>query len=154
MKFFVRNNFLVLITFLSLYCNVFGQEIWVEDIVTGEPLESVEIFTENGSHNGITNALGKVSLKDFPNLGQIRLNLLGYKPLIISILEVLEGKKIIQMTSEDEILEEVLLSVARSQSTRDKIAEKVGIISQNEIELGAVTTGADLLEINPNIRRP
>ncbi len=152
MKFFVRNNFLVLITFLSLYCNVFGQEIWVEDIVTGEPLESVVIFTENGSHNGITNALGKASLKDFPNLGQIRLNLLGYKPLIISILEVLEGKKIIQMTSEDEILEEVLLSVARSQSTRDKIAEKVGIISQNEIELGAVTTGADLLEINPNIR--
>ena len=51
-----------------------------------------------------------------------------------------------------KILEEVILSVARSQATRDKIAEQVGIISQKEIEIGVVATGADLLEINPNIR--
>ena len=152
MKFFDRNNFLVLITFLFLCYNIFGQEVWVEDVVTGEPLENVIVFTESGSHNVVTNAIGKALLKDFPDQGQIRLNLLGYKPLIISMIEVLEGKKIIQMTSEDEVLEEVVLSVARSQSTRDKIAEQVGIISKNEIELGAVATGADLLEINPNIR--
>ena len=152
MKFFDSNYFLVLITFLFLCWNIFGQEVWVEDVVTGEPLENVIVFTESGSHNVVTNAIGKALLKDFPDQGQIRLNLLGYKPLIISMIEVLEGKKIIQMTSEDEVLEEVVLSVARSQSTRDKIAEQVGIISQNEIELGAVATGADLLEINPNIR--
>ncbi|MAV80110.1 MAG: hypothetical protein CBD31_05035 [Flavobacteriaceae bacterium TMED171] len=152
MKFFCRNCFLVLFTFLTFCDNLLGQEVWVEDIVTGDPLESVIIFTENGIHNITTNALGRASLKNFPDQGRIRLNLLGYKPLMISILEVLEGKKIIQMTSEGEVLEEVLLSVARSQSTRDKIAEQVGIISQKEIEIEAVATGAELLEINPNIR--
>ena len=60
--------------------------------------------------------------------------------------------KVIPLSSKDEILEEVVLSVARSQATRDKIAEQVGIISQKEIEIGVVATGADLLEINPNIR--
>ena len=96
--------------------------------------------------------MGKVNLQAFPTKGRINFKLLGYQSLLIPMLDILEGKKIIQMTSEDEILEEVVLSVARSQATRDKIAEQVGIISQKEIEIGAVATGADLLEISPNIR--
>ena len=62
MKFFDRNNFLVLVTFLFLCCNIFGQEVWVEDDVTGEPLENVTVFTESGSHNVVTNAIGKALL--------------------------------------------------------------------------------------------
>jgi hemoglobin/transferrin/lactoferrin receptor protein len=136
----------------SSFHSLFGQEVWVEDSVTGEPLENVVIFSENGNHNLLTNAIGKAVLDDFPREGQINFSLLGYQPLTISILEILQGKKAIPLTSEDEVLEEVVLSVARSQATRDKIAEQVGIISQKEIEIGAVATGADLLEINPNIR--
>jgi hemoglobin/transferrin/lactoferrin receptor protein len=136
----------------SSFHSLCGQEVWVEDSVTGEPLENVVIFSENGNHNLLTNAIGKAILDDFPRKGQINFSLLGYQPLTISILEILQGKKAIPLTSEDEVLEEVVLSVARSQATRDKIAEQVGIISQKEIEIGAVATGADLLEINPNIR--
>ena len=152
MKSFAKNCFLLLMASFSSFHSLCGQEVWVEDSVTGEPLENVVIFSENGNHNLLTNAIGKVVLDDFPREGQINFSLLGYQPLTISILEILQGKKAIPLTSEDEVLEEVVLSVARSQATRDKIAEQVGIISQKEIEIGAVATGADLLEINPNIR--
>ena len=152
MKSFAKNCFLLLITSFSFHYSISGQEVWVEDWVTGEPLENVVIFSENGNHNTLTNTLGKAELNDFPRDGQINFSLLGYQPFTISILEVLQGKKVIPLSSEDEILEEVVLSVARSQATRDKIAEQVGIISQKEIEIGVVATGADLLEINPNIR--
>ena len=152
MKSFAKNCFLLLMASFSSFHSLCGQEVWVEDSVTGEPLENVVIFSENGNNNLLTNAIGKAVLDDFPREGQIKFSLLGYQPLTISILEILQGKKAIPLTSEDEVLEEVVLSVARSQATRDKIAEQVGIISQKEIEIGAVATGADLLEINPNIR--
>tara|TARA_A200000113_G_scaffold179265_1_gene164896 strand:+ start:1034 stop:3529 length:2496 start_codon:yes stop_codon:yes gene_type:complete len=152
MKSFVKNCFFLLyVPFLGLH-NLWGQDIWLEDSVTGNPLENVVVFSEDGSHNLLSNALGKVVLNDFPREGQIKFSLMGYQPLTISILEILQGKKVIPLTSEDEVLEEVVLSVARSQATRDKIAEQVGIISRKEIEIGGVATGADLLEINPNIR--
>ena len=152
MKSFAKNCFLLLMASFSSFHSLCGQEVWVEDSVTGEPLENVVIFSENGNHNLLTNAIGKAVLDDFPREGQINFSLLGYQPLTISILEILQGKKAIPLTSEDEVLEEVVLSVARSQATRDNITEQVGIISQKEIEIGAVATGADLLEINPNIR--
>ena len=152
MKYFDRNCLLAVLASLSILHNLWGQEVWVEDAVTGEALENVTLFSENGDINEVTDGLGKVNLQAFPAKGRINFKLLGYQSLLIPMLDILEGKKIIQMTSEDEILEEVVLSVARSQATRDKIAEQVGIISQKEIEIGAVATGADLLEISPNIR--
>tara|TARA_B100001173_G_C16029857_1_gene566115 strand:+ start:2286 stop:4781 length:2496 start_codon:yes stop_codon:yes gene_type:complete len=152
MKFFAKKIFFLLIASFSFFHSLCGQEVWVEDGVSGEPLENVVVFSENGSHNLLTNAIGKAVLDDFPSEGQIKFSLMGYQTLTISILEVLQGKKVIQLTSEDEVLKEVVLSVARSQSTRDKIAEQVGVISQKEIEISAVANGADLLEINPNIR--
>ena len=152
MKSFAQNSFFLLILpFLGLH-SLWGQDIWVEDGITGEPLENVVVFSEDGNHNLVTNALGKAVLNNFPRKGKIKFNLMGYQPLTISILEILQGKKVVPLISEDEVLEEVVLSVARSQVTRDKIAEQVGIISQKDIEIGGVATGADLLEINPNIR--
>ena len=152
MKSFAKNSFFLLILpFLGLH-SLWGQDIWVEDGITGEPLENVVVFSEDGNHNLVTNALGKAVLNNFPRKGKIKFNLMGYQPLTISILEILQGKKVVPLISEDEVLEEVVLSVARSQVTRDKIAEQVGIISQKDIEIGGVATGADLLEINPNIR--
>ena len=152
MKSFDRNYFLTVMATLSFLYALKGQEVWVEDGVTGEPLENVVIYSENGQHNTQTDLLGKASLQNFPLEGQIHFNLLGYHPLLVSTVDLLKGKKIIQMTSEENVLEEVVLSVARSQATRDKIAEQVGIISQKDIEIVSAATGADLLEISPNIR--
>ena len=152
MKSFAKIYFLSLVASFWVINGLCGQEVWVEDKLSGQPLENVVIFSENGTHNVLTNDLGKASLNDFPRDGQINFSLLGYQTLKISIHEILQGKKIIPLNSADEILEEVVLSVARSKATRDKIAEQVGIISQKEIELNSATTGADLLEINPNIR--
>jgi hemoglobin/transferrin/lactoferrin receptor protein len=152
MKSFAKNCFFLLIGPFLGSNSLWGQDIWVEDGVTGKPLENVVVFSEDGSHNLLTNFTGKAVLNDFPREGQIKFSLMGYQPMTISILEILQGKKVISLISKDEVLEEVVLSIARSQITRDKIAEQVGIISQKEIEIGGIATGAELLEINPSIR--
>jgi len=152
MKFFDKPPLIVLLFLLLTMGNLLGQEVFVEDGSNGDPLENVAVFSENRRNYILTDSLGRASLSNFPKDGKINFYLLGYQPKEISTLEILQGKSIIKMTSEEEALEEVVLSVARSQSNRDKIAEQVGVISEKQIEVGAMATGADILEINPNIR--
>ena len=109
------------------------------------------VFNEESGTNTITDNFGKVNLKDFSSNSTVNFNLFGYQSIVLSIPEI-RLKRVIKMYSENEILEEVILSVARSQATREKIAEQVGIIDQNEIESQIVGTSADILEINPNVR--
>ena len=74
MKSFAKNSFFLLILpFLGLH-SLWGQDIWVEDGITGEPLENVVVFSEDGNHNLVTNALGKAVLNNFPRKGKIKFN--------------------------------------------------------------------------------
>jgi hemoglobin/transferrin/lactoferrin receptor protein len=151
MRFSINCNFITFIILTLISFGLQSQEIWVEDDNTGEPLEGVLIFNEESGTNTITDDLGKANLKDFSSNSMVNFKLLGYQSIVLSIVEI-KRQRIIKISSENEILEEVVLSVARSQATRDKIAEQVGIIDKNEIESQIVGTSADILEVNPNVR--
>ena len=151
MRFSINCHFITFIILTLISFGLQSQEIWVEDGNTGEPLEGVLIFNEESGTNTITDDLGKANLKDFSSNSMVNFNLLGYKSIVLSIVEI-KRQRIIKISSENEILEEVVLSVARSQATRDKIAEQVGVIDKNEIESQIVGTSADILEVNPNVR--
>ena len=151
MRFSINYHFIAFIILILISFSLQSQEIWVEDYNTGEPLEGVLIFNEESGTNTITDDLGKANLKDFSTNSMINFKLLGYQSVVLSMAET-KLRRVIKISSEDEILEEVVLSVARSQATRDKIAEQVAIIDQNEIESLVVGTSADILEINPNVR--
>ena len=140
--------------FLFFFISIIGksQEIWIEDENTGDAIEGVLLINDSSDINTYTNSFGKANLKNFPKNCIVEFNLIGYKTLKIPLKDLISYKQVIKMKSEDEVLEEVVLSIARSQSTRDKIAEQVGIINKSEIEVQPLFTGADVLEINPNIR--
>ena len=133
MIFSINYNFIAFIFLNLISFGLQSQEIWVEDSNTGEPLEGVLVFNEESGTNTITDNFGKVNLKDFSSKSTVNFNLLGYQSIVLTKPEIMR-KRVIKMYSENEILEEVILSVARSQATREKIAEQVGIIDQNEIE--------------------
>ena len=133
MRFSINYHFLTFIILTLISFGLQSQEVWVEDVNTGEPLQGVLIFNEESGTNTITDDLGKANLKDFSSNSMVNFNLLGYKSIVLSIVEI-KRQRIIKISSENEILEEVVLSVARSQATRNKIAEQVGIIDKNEIE--------------------
>ena len=147
-------NFYSIAFLISVFVSygVQSQEIWIEDKITGETLEGVLVFDQDANMNTVSDAFGRVDLKNFPSDCLVNFNLLGYQSLVIPIQELNNDSRIVKMISADEVLEEVVLSVARSQATRDKIAEQVGVIDQEKIELQPATTGADILEINPNVR--
>ena len=148
MKFIIPYNFLF---FFLLFSNIlFAQEIEVRDSETGFPLSGVLINNIDKSIYTVTDENGNASLSVFKKNDIISIQIYGYKNQKINLTE--KPEFIIYMEGEEEALEEVILSVARSKTSRKQIAEKVNVISSEEISLNSPSTGGDILKLSPGIR--
>ncbi len=148
-KLFLLNRLIILLVFFSTLS--FGQQITVKDENTNENLPDVVIFNENKSQSIITDLDGIVDLSLFSSDENIFFQLLGYSTLEILKIEVLNGTTI-YLQSESQNLEEVILSVARSESNVNQIAEKVSVIKSEDLFLSSPASGAELLELSPGVR--
>ena len=148
-KLFLLNRLVILLFFFSTLS--FGQQITVKDENTNENLPDVVIFNENKSQSIITDLDGIVDLSLFSSDENIFFQLLGYSTLEILKIEVLNGTTI-YLQSESQNLEEVILSVARSESNVNQIAEKVSVIKTEDLFLSSPASGAELLELSPGVR--
>ena len=148
MKFITPHNLLVYFLFFSNI--LFAQEIEVRDSETGFPLSGVLINNNDKTIYTITDENGYASLSIFKKTDIITIQIYGYKNQKINLKE--KDKFIIYMDGEEEALEEVILSVARSKTSRKQIAEKVNVISSEEISLNNPSTGGDILKLSPGIR--
>ena len=148
-KLFLLNRLVILLFFFSTLS--FGQQITVKDENTNENLPDVVIFNESKSQSIITDLDGVVDLSLFSSDENIFFQLLGYSTLEILKIEVLNGT-IIYLQSESQNLEEVILSVARSESNVNQIAEKVSVIKSEDLFLSSPASGAELLELSPGVR--
>ena len=148
-KLFLLNRLVILLFFFSTLS--FGQQITVKDENTNENLPDVVIFNENKSQSIITDLDGVVDLSLFSSDENIFFQLLGYSTLEILKIEVLNGTTI-YLQSEIQNLEEIILSVARSESNVNQIAEKVSVIKSEDLFLSSPASGAELLELSPGVR--
>ncbi|MDC0923462.1 TonB-dependent receptor [Flavobacteriaceae bacterium] len=143
------NRLIIPLVFFSTLS--FAQQITVKDENTNENLPDVVIFNESKSQSIITDLDGVVDLSLFSSDENIFFQLLGYSTLEILKIEVLNGT-IIYLQSESQNLEEVILSVARSESNVNQIAEKVSVIKSEDLFLSSPASGAELLELSPGVR--
>ena len=148
-KLFLLNRLIIPLVFFSTLS--FAQQITVKDENTNENLPDVVIFNESKSQSIITDLDGVVDLSLFSSDENIFFQLLGYSTLEILKIEVLNGT-IIYLQSESQNLEEVILSVARSESNVNQIAEKVSVIKSEDLFLSSPASGAELLELSPGVR--
>ena len=148
-KLFLLKRIIIPLFFFSTLS--FAQQITVKDEITDENLPDVVIFNENKSQSIITNLDGEVDLSLFSSDEKIYFQLLGYSTLEILKIEVLNGMTI-YLQSESQNLEEVILSVARSESNVNQIAEKVSVIKSEDLFLSSPASGAELLELSPGVR--
>ena len=148
-KLFLYNRLIILLFFVF---NIsFGQQITVKDDITNEKLSDVVVYNEDKSESIITDINGLVDLSLFSQDEKIYFQLLGY-----STLELLKNKilnrSIVYLQTESQNLDEVILSVARSESNVNQIAEKVSVIKSEDLFLSSPASGAELLELSPGVR--
>ena len=145
-------RFSSILLFLTAY-SIFGQEITVIDMISQFPLEGVAIFDESKKIYTITNKDGKADLSLFSKGDSVNIQFIGFEKRILKIsLKELSSNFKLGLKPKDQTLEEVILSVARNPSKRKQIAEKVNIISSEDIITQRPSSGADLIGLSPGVR--
>src|SRR5210317_321357 len=148
-KLFLINGLIISLFFVSSFS--YSQKVSVKDENSNENLSDVVIFNEDKSESIITDLNGVVDLSMFSEDEKIYFQLLGYSTLELLKGTILDGSSI-YLQSESQNLEEVILSVARSESNVNQIAEKVSVIKSEDLFLSSPASGAELLELSPGVR--
>ena len=141
----------ILFVIFIMLGSTYAQQVTVKDELTGEALPDVAIYNEDKTNSIISDINGFVDLDIFSNDEKIYFQLLGYST-IQKLLSELNSVKTIYLQPQNEALDEVILSVARSESNVNQIAEKVSVIKSESIFLTSPSSGAELLELSPGVR--
>ena len=149
---YLNKIFRLLCCFIVAIGYVFSQEITVRDSKTSVSLSDVYIYNEAKTKSIITDSEGRASLSNFSTNEKVYFQLLGYQLLEFELSEFLNDSFEIYLNLETQNLEEVILSVARSESNADEIAEKVSVIKAGDLYLTAPTSSAEVLELSPGVR--
>ena len=129
-----------------------AQQLVVLDSQNNEPIENVAAFSEDSLRSSLSDSLGILPLTPFQSNEKITLQHPSFESQQFIMAVPIQGNAFIYLTPLTQNLEEVILSVARSQSNRNEIAEKVTVISSKTISRSPLGTGADLLAMTPGVR--
>lgn len=148
---FLRHLSSFLILSLSILAS--GQEILIVDEASELPLEGVALYNKSKTNATITNENGIANLSVFTAGETVFVQYYGYKNRSFEMKNESSNYPFqFALQSENQNLEEVILSIARNASTRKQIAEKVSVISTKEILAQRPATGADLISLSPGVR--
>ncbi len=137
---------------LLLFTSVsFAQQISLKDSETMEVLSDVAVFNESKDKSIISDLNGNVDLELFSNERKIFFQLLGYSLLELYLDDIEDGSTVF-LYPESQNLDEVILSVARSASSVNQIAEKVSVIKSEDLFISSPSSGAEMLELSPGVR--
>ena len=138
------------LTLFICYCS-FAQQVLVKDAVTLEVLPSVTIIDQRGAHFQTTDFDGSARLDTFADNALISFSHIGYLPYTLSKNQI-KSTQIIWMAPDSEQLGEIVLSVARASTKKNRLAQQIGIVSKAEIEKQSPENAAVLLRKIPGVR--
>ena len=151
MKYLTMSNKIAL--FFILFVGLIqAQEVTVIDALTSKPIASVSLYNQSKDRNITTDKNGKCLISLFSDYEKISFQYMGYETQSHNKKELERMNYVIALQTDLKELSEVILSVARTASKKNQIAEKVSIINAVEIKKKQPQTGADLLLLAPGLR--
>ena len=142
------------LTLLFILCAGFisAQEVTIIDALTSEPIAGVSLFNQTKDRNTISDDSGKCTVALFDEKDIISFQYMGYELKQFNKQELKRKNYIVSLNIDRKELSEVILSIGRTPTKKNQIAEKVSVIDAQEIKRNPPQTGADLLLLAPSIR--
>jgi hemoglobin/transferrin/lactoferrin receptor protein len=146
----MKSIIFIFIFFLSFVS--FGQEVTIYGKETGKVIKNVTIFNQSKTTSTTSNNLGIADISAFKKDEIIIFSHLSYANFSIrkSLLE--RQKFVVYLTKESEQLDEVVLSVFKSDEKLKRIAKQIEVVSFKDIQKISPQTSADLLASIPGIK--
>jgi len=151
MKYLMMSN-KITILFILFVGLIQAQEITVIDALNSKPIPNVSLYNQSKDRNTTTDKNGKCSISFFSDNEKISFQFMGYETQSLYKKDLERMNNVIALKTDLKELSEVILSVARTASKKNQIAEKVSIINALEIKKKQPQTGADLLLLASGVR--
>ena len=145
MKYFINSLFLA----FGLSC--FAQRVVLKDAVTNQALPNVTVVDTEKERYTTSDSLGIVHLDSFSNKDHIRFIHMGYS-IYEKRKDQIKSNQIIWMNPDAENLNEIVLSVSRMTVNKQRLAQQVGILTQDEIQKQNPENTAVMLREVPGVR--
>ena len=142
MSYLNKTCFSLLIFFF--FNSAFSQKIIVIDSESGKSISNVTVFGKKSMKSMISGKNGNLELDIFSSNDTLVFGHLSYDNLITQKKSV-KGS-VVSLNPAAQALKEVILSVARSRESKEKISKKVSVLSSVDVELNVPQTSADLLK--------
>ena len=148
MSYLNKTCFFLLIFFF--FNSAFSQKIIVIDSESGKSISNVTVFGKKSMKSMISDKNGNLELDIFSSNDTLVFGHLSYDNLITQKKSI-KGS-VVSLNPAAQALKEVILSVARSRESKEKISKKVSVLSSVDVELNVPQTSADLLTYASGVR--
>ncbi|WP_034920140.1 TonB-dependent receptor plug domain-containing protein [Gillisia sp. CAL575] len=146
----MRSIYISFFTLLLFTITFQAQEITILDQVTKNPIGNVAIYNLDKSKSVLSNFDGQADISKFSKEERLIFQHVSHLEKSISKREI--GKDWIVYLDEDEnILQEVVLSVAKFQQDKKDIPQRIVSLSSEDIAFSNVQTSADLMESSGSV---
>ena len=143
-----KTCFFLLIFFF--FNSAFSQKIIVIDSESGKSISNVTVFGKKSMKSMISDKNGNLELDIFSSNDTLVFGHLSYDNLITQKKSI-KGS-VVSLNPAAQALKEVILSVARSRESKEKISKKVSVLNSVDVELNVPQTSADLLTYASGVR--
>ena len=148
MSYLNKSCFFLLIFFF--FNSAFSQKIIVIDSESGKSISNVTVFGKKSMKSMISDKNGNLELDIFSSNDTLVFGHLSYDNLITQKKSI-KGS-VVSLNPAAQALKEVILSVARSRESKEKISKKVSVLNSVDVELNVPQTSADLLTYASGVR--
>ncbi|MEN8137174.1 MAG: TonB-dependent receptor [Bacteroidota bacterium] len=146
-------SFLKYTLFLMLFVStsLMSQTLTIYDNDTKKPVDNVFVYNDGQSKVALSDVDGNVNLSAFEEDEEVMIEHVSYQ-FVFFKKHVLKRKGYtVYLTRTNDLLPEVVLSVANTETDLNRVAEKISVISSNVIEVINPQTTPDLLSRTPGI---
>ncbi|CAM4067607.1 TonB-dependent receptor [Gillisia hiemivivida] len=140
----MRFYFTALFVFLLTFSAIQAQEILILDKDSEKPLVNVAIYNTSKSKNSITNIDGKADISKFSRDETLVFQHVSHLEKRMLKSEIKSNK--VYLIEDENMLQEVVLSVAKFEQDKKDIPQQIVSITSEEIAFSNSQTSADLLE--------
>lgn len=142
-----------LFLFLFLVCSltIQAQKIQVVEENSQNPISGVAVYNVNKDKSGITDFDGYVDISNFSEEEEITFQHISHTILSISKAEIIANDNIVQLSSDANTLDEIVLSVAKFEQSKKDIPQKINSITSEDITFRNPQTSADLLKSSGSV---
>ncbi len=128
-----------------------AQDIVVIDMENSFPITNVTVLSTDDVYIFHTNDNGIVNIRNFKKKDTIIFEHPLYEPYEVTKAEIIKNNFTVELIKKYQKLDNVILSVSRTKSSKKSIAKQVKVIDYNETLKIQPATTADLLESAGNI---